>query len=376
LENAMQRPALRSAFLLLAGFGATAQAAGLETLLNPMAMMAAPLGGGYAPSPLGGNPFGATPFGGYGSPFGGYGGNPFGANPLSALGGLGALGSLGSIAAPIGLGLINPMGMGNVTYPAMQMAPNMMSYSHYNQMANPYGGLFGGGNPYMQRGLPNPFTPPAFSPSVPTLPFSPSQGTLPALPFLPQGQAQPAYGGYGGMGGLGGLGGLGGFGGGNPFAGLAPMPTSPMQQQAPVSLPPGAFPTPYGLTPSQPSPAPVQAPMASAPASAFPFPFPFLPQAQTAPALAPATQAATPPPAAPQPAQQAAPQASPVPASAPMPMDPAVFLQIFMKPVEGAAKAAPAEAPKPELAKAGEAKPASAQAEAAKPEAAKPAAAK
>lgn len=275
----------RLPLFLLAGLIGPAHSAGFEAFLNPMTMMTAPMSG-Y------GNPFGSP----YGNPFGG---NPFGGNPFSnPLGGLTGLGGLGLLAAPLGLGLINPFGMGNVTYPAMQMAPNMMSYSHYNQMGNPYAnGFFGGGNPYMQRNLPNPFAPPAFSPSMPTMPFSPSQGTLPILPFMPQQQAAP----------------MPGFGGGSPFAGLLPMPVEPVRAPQQSSAP-------FSFFLTQPTPQPVYAPAPPPPAATVTsFPFPFL-----ATPAAPAVQTA-PPPAPTKPA--AAPSATP-------PLDPAAFLQFFMKPTE------------------------------------------
>lgn len=224
----------RIPLLLLIAF-AGAHQAGAQGLPNPLTML---------------NPM-ANPMPGYGNPYGGYGA-PFG-NPLGGLNGLNALGTLGSLGlmaapviVPLAPTLLNPMGQ--IGYPAMQMAPNAMSYSHYMQSG---GGPFSG-NPYLRPTLPNPMVPPAFSPSMPTLPFSPSQGTLP-LPF------------------------------GVP---------------APVTLPPaGLLP---GLTPMAPA-----APAASATSQSNPW-------AQT-------------------PAQPAPPAAT---APAPLPLDPAVFMQMFMKPAE------------------------------------------
>jgi hypothetical protein len=166
--------------LLLVIVAGSAQA-GPEGVFNPLAMfnpMANPMAG-YG-SPFGG--YGSS-FGGYGSPYGGGFGGGYG-NTMSNLNALSALASLGMVASPLAPTMLNPTGMGQFGYPAVQMAPNLMSYGHYNQ----YGGGLFGGNPYLQRGLPNPLAPPAFSPSVPTLPFSPSQGTLP-LPFGAPSQA-------------------------------------------------------------------------------------------------------------------------------------------------------------------------------------------
>jgi hypothetical protein len=102
--------------MFLTPMGATA---GLESMLNPMLLAnpIAPTLGGFG-SPLGG--FG-SPLGGFGSPLGGFG-SPLGVvAPVAGLGGLGAM------------------------YPAMQVAPNLMSFQHQapQMLTNPYmGGPF------------------------------------------------------------------------------------------------------------------------------------------------------------------------------------------------------------------------------------------
>lgn len=289
--------------LLLAVVAGSALA-GPESMMNPLAMM---------------NPM-ANPMAGFGSPFGGYGnafGNPFGGgfgggygNPLGSLNTLNtlsALASLGLIAAPIvaplAPNLLNPMGQ--MGYPAMQMAPNMMSYGHYNQ----YGGSPFGGNPYMQRSLPNPMSPPAFSPSMPTMPLSQAQGTLP-LPFGAPSQASvPA----------------------SPFG----MPSQSMLPSLPFMASPTPMP-PAGMIPGL---SPMTAPAAPSSQSTPWSQGPAQPQAQTQAQpsgqpmwnpwmmMVPMPQAAT-----------AAPQPTAVPeAAAATPLDPAAFMQMFMKPAESPA---------------------------------------
>lgn len=221
---------------LLAALAIPAQA-GFETAANP-----------FSPSPL------AMPMAGLINPLGG---NPLLAGvPLAGLGGLGMLGW-------------------NGMYPMLQMAPNMMSYSHLNQMANPYlGGPFAG-NPYLRQSLPIPLMPPAFSPSMPSLPFAPVQGMVPFT--LPQ-QAVP--------------------------------------MAAPGFFPQGFFPLAPGM---------VQQPMYPAPQAAYPPLFVSAPPAAPQPA-----QVGNPylPGAAPQP--QAAP--------ANTPLDPAAFMQMYMQPTQPAGK--------------------------------------
>lgn len=90
------------------------------------------------------------------------------------MGGSSPLGQMNPMVMMHPLGMANPLGMGGapmlglgMLHPAMQMAPNMMSYQHLNQMTNPYlGGPFAG-NPYLRPTLPFPMTPPAFAPSLP-----------------------------------------------------------------------------------------------------------------------------------------------------------------------------------------------------------------
>jgi hypothetical protein len=262
-------------------------------------------------SPFGAsNPFATNPFSGpfgYGSPLGI--GSPFG---------LGSPLGLGVLAAPLGLGLLNPLGggMGNAMYPALQMAPNVMSYQYLNQMANPYAGGPFAGNPYLQRGMPNPFSAPAFSPSMPSLPALPfsapqPQGGMTGIVPMPQ---QPQF-----------------F---VPYAMPVSPPPPPAASQTPWSALPApaaqAVLTPQGMLPFAPAPVPVAPAPTTPPQSLLPF-FPLAPQAAPGPAPEKATAPAkTPPPkaVAPAPAQSAA----PVPAAPPM--DPAAFMQMFMKPAE------------------------------------------
>lgn len=313
----------RTASLLLVALAGTAQAAGFENMMNPLGGLS-PFGASNpsAPSPFSGMPFGygGSPFGYGASPFGM--GSPFGLGSPLGLGspfGLGSPLGLGALAAPLGLGLLNPlgglggMGMGNAMYPALQVAPNMMSYQHMNQMANPYGGGPFAGNPYLQPSMPNPFSAPAFSPSMPT---------MPTMPFAaPQQQGN--------------------------LSGMLPLPQ--FGYGAAVPMPAPAAPSAMGRTPWSQAPA---APAPQVPAqAALPFALPFLtpPAAQPVPAPAPAAApslmpffpAAAPQPPqatakpAPAPAPEKAPAAPQAPAAAP-PLDPATFMQMFMKPAEGA----------------------------------------
>ncbi len=322
----------RLASLLLVGLAGTAHGAGFENMMNPL--------GAFNPSGMS-NPFAPSPFGYGGSPFGM--GSPLGfGNPLGIGGpfGLGSPLGLGGLAVPLGLGLLNPLGggLGGAMYPAMQVAPNMMSYQHMNQMANPYAGGPFAGNPYLQRGMPNPFSAPAFSPSMPTMPSMPfaapqQQGgfanMLPAMPQqrMPQ---QPYYAmPYSGM----------------PYSAPAaqqavpantPWSTGPSApaaaQQAPAQAPAGFF-LPFMMPPAQPpeaAPAPVAPPSAAALQNPLLF-FPMIPQAgQPAPHPPAPPAAAEPAKVAPHPAAQ--------PAENSAPLDPAAFMQMFMKPVPEQAK--------------------------------------
>lgn len=263
----------RLAPLLLTVLAGTAQA-GFENMMNPM----------FNPgnSGLMGSPWGQP--------------NPFGQmNPLAQFNPLGGVNPLLLGVPLVGLGGMGMLGWGGM-YPALQMAPNMMSYSHLNQVANPYlGGPFSG-NPYLRQSMPIPFLPPAFSPSVPTLPFSQPQGMSPFSP--PPGLMQ--------------------------FV----MP----QQAAPRPVP-GFFPAMPGAAPQAsfipmfqpaPQPAPHLAPQA--------------PQADN-PYL-PASSSATPGPVSSPAASLSAPSAPPPPEKAPAlaPLDPAAFMQMYMQPVPPAAK--------------------------------------
>jgi hypothetical protein len=193
-------------------------------------------------------------------------------------------------------------------YPAMQMTPNMMSYQHMNQMANPYAGGPFAGNPYLQRSMPNPFSAPAFSPSMPS---------MPTMPFaLPQQQ-----------------GGVGGF---------MPMPQQQVPYYMPYQMPagpqPGASTTPWSSSPPAPQPAQqpggvfmpfmmpsgaAPAPSASPPQGLSPF-FPMVPQASPAPVQAQAKPATA--------EGKMPPTGQPAPNSPPL--DPAAFMQMFMKPAD------------------------------------------
>ena len=309
--------------LLLVAVASSAQA-GPESLLNPLAMM---------------NPM-ANPMAGYGAPFGGGYGNPL-AN-LNTLNTLSTLASLGIIAAPLVAPLApNLLGspFGQMGYPAMQMAPNMMSYGHYGQ----YGGGPFGGNPYMQRGLPTPLSPPAFSPSVPTMPFSPAQGTLP-LPFgMPSAAPAPALAPIPSFGGL-----MPGFGAPAASPSVAPafgaLPGLPFLSGPGLTPAPGLVP---GLSPAIPMAPPAQSnPWGPAPAAA--------PRAAAKPAPQAPVPMASPwmmmlAPVAPVPTPAPAVQPAPAPAvqdPAAAPMDPAALLQMLMKPMEEAAQAVGTPAPK------------------------------
>lgn len=339
--------------------------AGLENLMPPL-MLVNPMG---MPSlPFNGYTGYGIPFGGYGNSFGNPFANPFAnpfsnpfANPFSnplGLNTLGALGSLGMLAAPLAPALLNPMGIGQFGYPAMQVAPNMLSYGHYGQ----YGGGPFGGNPYLQRDLPNPLTPPAFthsfSNSMPTLPFSNAQGTLP-LPFnipapAPQSQQPqqpqqqppqtsspplsfPAFGNSLAISPAPGV--LPGMGLSNsvpmPAAGSDPWgavtgaqyaapAVNPAAQGMPSGAPQGLFFLPFMMPPTNPA-QPVAAPQ---PAMAAQQANPWLPAQADAPAPQEGSVAAGVPPA---PDQNAGVQMKP--------LDPASFLQLMMKPAENPAPA-------------------------------------
>jgi hypothetical protein len=104
------------------------------------------------------------------------------------------------MAAPMGMGMMNPMSMAMPLMgagSAMQMAPNMMSFNHQNQMANPFLGGPMGGNPYMQpnfMGMPMPFQAPQAAPSMPAFfpmmpQTAPAQAAPSFMPFMPQAAA-------------------------------------------------------------------------------------------------------------------------------------------------------------------------------------------
>ena len=334
----------RLASLLLVGLAGTAQGAGFENMMNPLgAFNPSGMSNPFAPNPFSSGPFGSSPFGYGSSPFGI--GGPMGlGNPLGIGGpfGLGSPLGLGGLAVPLGLGLMNPLGgggLGGAMYPAMQVAPNIMSYQHMNQMANPYGGGPFAGNPYLQRGMPNPFSAPAFSPSLPTMPTMPfavpqqQGGVANMLPPMRQPQQPQAY--YA-----------------VPYSGM-PYPTPAMQQPVPANTPwstgavapaspqqapaqpPTGFFLPFMTPPAQaPVEAPAPVPSAPTPAAALQNPlmfFPMVPQAgQTAPHI-------------PEPPKAAAPVKNEIHAptrsgASDVPLDPAAFMQMFMKPAPEPAK--------------------------------------
>lgn len=319
----------RLASLLLVGLAGSTQAAGFENLMNPLgAFNPSGMSNPFAPNPFSSNPFGSSPFGYGSSPFGMSG--PLGLGGPLGIGGPLGLGSplgLGGLAVPLGLGLLNPLGgggLGGAMYPAMQVAPNIMSYQHMNQMSNPYAGGPFTGNPYLQRGMPNPFSAPAFSPSMPTMPtmpFAPPQqqggfaNMAPAMPQVPQ----PYY--------------------------AMPYSAPAMQQAVPVN-------TPWSTGPEAPASA-HQAPVQAPTGFFFPFMMPPAPAATSVPAQAPTPAAALQNPllffpmspqagqatahsqehaAVPETAKQAPPQ-PPQSAASSAPLDPAAFMQMFMKPV-------------------------------------------
>lgn len=125
--------------------------------------------------------------------------NPF-ANPLTMAVPLGAgLIAPGLIGSPFGFGSPLPgmglPGMGGVMHPAMQVAPNLMSFQHQapQMMTNPYlGGPFSQ-LPFAHGSRSTPFfgtsAPAPASPYAATLPMLlgllASQGTAPAQPAIP-----------------------------------------------------------------------------------------------------------------------------------------------------------------------------------------------
>jgi hypothetical protein len=251
-----------SVLLMLAPLSASA---GFESMMNPMMLanpvanpltMAVPLGGAMmAPGLIG------SPLGGFGSPLAG--------------------------ALPIA-------GMG-VMQPAMQVAPNLMSFQHQapQLLTNPYMG-----GPLSQ--LP-------FTQSNRALPFAPTPGYGTA--FYPQ-AATPSLGGW-------------------PFASQAPVPVMPMN---PYLMPPTPPAPPQGASlPFNPLDLlrPAAPPAAPAPQAVAPVGLPFISPWGTPPAAAPVAQ--TPPPAA-----------ASVPFSAPWLPMPAVAPQA---PAAKAAPPAPASVP-------------------------------
>lgn len=242
--------------------------AGMEGMFNPMLIanpaanplaMAAPLGAAAITPGLFGSPFGGL--GGYGSPLG--------------------------MAAPTA-------GMGAM-YPAMQVAPNLMSFQHQapQMMTNPYmGGPFSQ-LPLGQSSRPMPFVPAGYgllpyaqpAPVMTGVPFAGGWGSPPAVPAIPLNPylmpvAPPAQ----------------TQGGALPFNPLdlfrSPAPAAPQPTSPTGGLPfvgPWATSQPTAGTTAAPAPAKAtQAPLLS-----VPFTSPWA-QAQTPPAIsAPAAVAAT-----------------------------------------------------------------------------------
>lgn len=257
--------------------------AGMETMFNPMLIaspaanpmvMAAPLGAAaLTPGLLG------APLGGYGSPLG--------------------------MAAPVA-------GMG-VMHPAMQVAPNLMSFQHQapQLMTNPYMGGPLSQLPLAQSGRSMPFVPSGYgmlpyaqpAPALPGLPFAGGWGsaaTVPVMPMnpyllppTPPAQAQ---------------------GGVLPFNPLdlfkSPAPPAAQPASPAVSLP---FVSPWA--PSQPAAgaagAPAPAKATQSPQLSVPFTSPWAQTQTPTPSQAPAVVAAT----------KDTPKAAP-----PTPFDPAYWL--------------------------------------------------
>lgn len=303
--------------LILIAIAGTAQPLLAQNAFNPLMLLAPaqgnPWAGGYgnisSPFGLGAlNPMNPlnniNPL----SPWNSYGMN----NPALTLGGLGASGALGALTPNFSPNFL----------PGFQLAPNMMS-----------------GNPYARSSLPQMFSAPAFSPSMPSfpnLPFAAQPQQMPggyfmlpqqmapqqqAFPFMPYAAPQPRQ----------------------PtladFFGMQAQPTQPpamfpnfygAPQPVPQQQP--AFPNFFGMTqpaaPPMPQPAspymPFQLPQALPGQQQNTMPFFFLPP-QTAPALPAAPRAATAP--APELKTDSA-------APAPTPLDPAAFMQMYMKPQE------------------------------------------
>jgi hypothetical protein len=305
-------------------------------------------------------------------------------------------GGYGNLSSPFGLGALNPMNplnsinplspwnsYGGMSNPALglgalgalnTLTPNMMAGNNPfagNPFAgNSYAGNPFAGSPYMRPAQPQLFGAPAFSPSLPSFPNMPfaaqqQQGMMPggyypmqqqmmpqqpAFPFMPYAAPQPQQ---------------------PSLANFFGMQQQPVQQQpmypnffgmsqpAPQQQPafPNFFGSPqpapqqqqmlpnfFGMT--QPAAQPMQQPQPAA--SFLPFQLPQAPQAQqpTQPTALPGqSQNVMPFPFfAPQtaPAAAPAPKAAPEPApemktdnAAPPPLDPAAFMQMYMKPQEG-----------------------------------------
>lgn len=291
---------MKQGLLLVLSLSPMAVHAGFESMLSPMMMPSSPM---------------ANPF--------------LMAAPMAAPSLLGSpLGLAAPMAAPslLGspLGLVAPVAGMGAMYPAMQVAPNWMSFSHQapQMLTNPYmGGPFaslpaiGGGYPFAPQIAPSPSSMSPFtqgnwfaapSPAIPMNPYlmpPPSaKAATPALPFLPADWQRAVS---------------------APQPVAAPMATP---YGAPWLMPPAAPPAPA-------QPAPVQAQATMVPPFALPW-MSTLPTV-TAPATAapsptatPATVAATKPQTASAPTtSQAAPSASPAASPAALtPFDPAYWL--------------------------------------------------
>ncbi len=347
--------------LLLIAVAGSAHA-GIENMMNPLAMM--------APSPSYG------PFGG------GYGGM---SNPLLGLTGLGGMGGLGTLGTLATLGALGA--------PVLQMAPGLVTGGVMNQLTNPYmGGPFAG-NPLFQQSSPMPFSLPNFGGQGNSAPgygqqaysapgygsFTPSIPNMPGLPFAAPQQQNPLQAFFPAQ--------QTGYPMGNTYQqGYYPQQrgyAQPMyypqqgypQQAAPAQQPgiPNFLPFLMQAQPAQPAAQPpsnyfppmptprTQVPMANtsvSPGAGSPNPSPVSPFAAFFPPQPPAQSkpqapvaVATPAPAQPMlpfpsfmtPPAEAKPQAAPaaearqaMPASTPaMPIDAAALMQMFLKPVEG-----------------------------------------
>jgi hypothetical protein len=333
--------------LILIAFAGTAQPLLAQNMVNPLMLLSpaqsSPWSGGYSNLT---------------SPFGLGALNPM--NPLNSINPLSPWNSYGGMSNPaMSLGTLGALNA---------LTPNMMPSN--NPFANnPFAGSPYSGNPYMRPAQPQLFGAPAFSssmPSFPNIPFATQQqqGMMPggyypmqqqmmpqqqAFPFMPYSAPQPQQ---------------------PSLANFFGMQQQPVQQQPmypnffgvpqPTPQPQPMYPNFFGtpqpapqqqmtlpnfFSMTQPTAQPMQQPQPAA--SFLPFQLPQAPQVQqpAQPTALPGQSQntmpfflfspQTPPVAAPAP--KAAPE--PVPEmktdnAAPPPLDPAAFMQMYMKPQE------------------------------------------